>query len=399
MAENTACLLTINAGSSSIRFVGFAADNPKQRVFEGVVSGIGQTESMFLASLYGQATNNPQKLGRIDYKTAIKRLADWLQEQSFGEAVRAVGHRVVHGGAEYNQHKLVDKDVIERLRKLIPLDPQHLPFEIELIETMQAVFPKVPQIACFDTAFHHDLPVEARLLPVPRRYESKGVRRYGFHGLSYSYIINELGQLAGPDVATGRVIVAHMGSGVSLAAIRNGKSIDTTMGLGPAGGVPMSTRSGDLDPGVVAYFIDYLGMTSQQFTHMVHHESGLLGISGQSSDMETLLDSSQTVPQAADAVNLFCYQIKKQIGSYAAALGGLDCLVFTAGMGEKSAVIRQKVCQDLEFLGIEIDPTRNLAHQAVISSEQSQVTVRVMPTDEAQMIAQQMTYILKQEKA
>ncbi len=249
-------------------------------------------------------------------------------------------------------------------------DPEHMPEEIQLVEAFHRRFPNLTQWACFDTAFHHDLPRVAKMLPIPRRFEAQGVRRYGFHGLSYEFLIGELGRLAGSEAAQGRVILAHLGNGASLAAVRDGKSIDTSMSFTPTAGVPMSTRSGDLDPGLVWYLARTEGFDAKRFNEMVNFESGLLGISETSSDMHDLLKAEAKDVRAAEAIALFCYQVKKWIGSFAAALGGLDTLVFAGGIGENAPVVRARICEGLEFLGIELEEKQNSANEGVISSGQ-----------------------------
>jgi acetate kinase len=311
----------------------------------------------------------------------------WIEERTRREALTAVGHRVVHGGPKYSEPQRITAEMVQQLHDLSPFDPEHLPEEILLTEAFHHRFPDLPQVACFDTAFHHDLPRVARLLPIPRRYEAQGVRRYGFHGLSYAFLMGELARLAGAEAAQGRVILAHLGSGASLAAVRDGKSVDTSMSLTPAAGVPMSTRSGDVDPGLVWYLSRTEHMSAKQFNEMVNFRSGLLGVSETSSDMRDLLDREAQDGRAADAVALFCYQVKKWIGAFAAALGGLDTLVFAGGIGEHAATVRARICDGLGFLGIELEERHNVAEAAVISTAASRVTVRVMHTDEEWMIA------------
>ena len=317
----------------------------------------------------------------------------WLAHRFKVTDIVGVGHRVVHGGHRYGQPHVITPDVMSELRRMSPYDPEHLPAEIDIIEVCSRLYPGLPQVACFDTDFHRDMPRVARLLPIPLRYEAAGVHRYGFHGLSYAYVMEELGRLA-PQEAQGLVILAHLGNGASMAAVRGGKSIDTSMGFTPTSGLPMSTRSGDLDPGLMSYLSRTEGMTVEQFHRMVNHQSGLLGISEISSDLRDLLASERHDPRAADAVSLFCYQAKKQIGSFAAALGGLDAVVFSGGIGENSPVIRSRICEGLGFLGMTMDDTRNGAGEAVISTEGSRVTVRVIHTDEEREIAQSVFHVL-----
>jgi acetate kinase len=284
--------------------------------------------------------------------------------------------------------------MVEDLRRLSPFDPDHMPEEILLTEAFHRRFPDLPQVACFDTAFHHDLPRVAQILPIPRRYEALGVRRYGFHGLSYAFLMEELARLADPAAKTGRVILAHLGNGASLAAVRDGKSVDTSMSFTPTSGIPMSTRSGDLDPGLVWYLARTEKMSAKQFNEMVNLQSGLLGISESSSDMRDLLDREPQDVRAAEAVALFCYQVKKWIGAFAAGLGGLDTLVFAGGIGENAPAVRERICDGLGFLGIQLEEKRNATNEGVISAAASRVAVRVIRTDEERMIAKKVCCIL-----
>jgi acetate kinase len=319
---------------------------------------------------------------------------DWLEESIGSGSLGAVGHRVVHGGPKYSQPQRITAEMVEELHHLSPFDPEHLPEEILLTEAFHRRFPDLPQVACFDTAFHHDLPRVARLLPIPRRYEAQGVRRYGFHGLSYAFLMGELARLAGTEAAQGRVILAHLGNGASLAAVRDGKPVDTSMSFTPTAGVPMSTRSGDLDPGLVWYLASTEKMGARQFNEMVNFQSGLLGISETSSDMRDLLDRETQDVRAAEAVALFCYQVKKWIGAFAAALGGLDTLVFAGGIGENAPTLRGRICDGLGFLGIELEEKRNAANEGLISAAASRVAVRVIHTDEEWMIAKTVCRVL-----
>jgi acetate kinase len=284
--------------------------------------------------------------------------------------------------------------MVAELHRLSPFDPEHLPEEILLTEAFHRRFPDLPQVACFDTAFHHDLPRVARLLPIPRRYEAQGVRRYGFHGLSYAFLMGELAHLDGAEAAQGRVILAHLGNGASLAAVRDGKPVDTSMSFTPTAGVPMSTRSGDLDPGLLWYLARTEGFDAKRFNEMVNFQSGLLGVSETSSDMHDLLDRETQDVRAAEAVALFCYQVKKWIGAFAAALGGLDTLVFAGGIGEHAPPVRARICDGLGFLGIELNETRNAKGAPLISPDAGRVTVRVIRTDEELMIARSVTRLL-----
>src|ERR1039457_7189660 len=318
---------------------------------------------------------------------------DWLEAQDGFKSVRAVGHRVVHG-MQHTAPEVVTQELLEELHRISPCDPDHLPSEIELIETFRQRNSKLPQVACFDTAFHRTMPRVAKLLPIPRCYDANGVQRYGFHGLSYAYLMEELARLGDPTATTGRVILAHLGNGASIAAVRDGKSIDTSMSFTPASGLVMSTRSGDLDPGLAPYLARTEQMTTKQFYEMVNHKSGLLGVSDTSSDMRDLLDHEKRDVRAAEAVALFCYQAKKWIGSFAAALGGLDTLVFAGGIGENAPLVRSRLCEGASFLGIELDEARNSETAGVISTDASRATVRVIRTDEELMIARSVCRIL-----
>ena len=282
----------------------------------------------------------------------------------------------------------------DELHQLSPFDPEHLPEEILLTEAFHRRFPDLPQIACFDTAFHHDLPRVAQLLPIPRRYDAKGVRRYGFHGLSCACLMEELARVAGAKAARGRVILAHLGNGASITAVRGGKSMDTSMSFTPTAGLPMSTRSGDLDPGLGWYLSRTENVTARQFHHMINHESGLLGVSETSSDMRELLLREKQDVRAAEAVALFCYQAKKWICGMAGALEGLDTLVFAGGIGERASEIRARICGGLEFLGIKLDEKQNAANAGMISKKTGRVAVRVIRTDEEWMIAKTVCKVL-----
>jgi acetate kinase len=328
-----------------------------------------------------------------DPKSAANSLIDWLEEQHGFASVRAIGHRIVHG-MRHTEPVITTQELLDELYHIVPYDPEHLPREIELIEALRQRHPKLPQVACFDTAFHHTMPRVAKLLPIPRRYDAQGVQRYGFHGLSYAYLMQELERLAGTQAANGRVILAHLGNGASLAAVRDGRSMDTTMGLTPAAGLMMSTRSGDIDPGLASFLARSEQMTAEQFDRMINRESGLLGISETSSDMRDLLAREAHDIRAAEAVALFCYQTKKGIGAYAAALNGLDTLVFAGGIGENAAPVRSRICAGLGFLGIELDELRNADHAQVISTDTSRVPVRVIRTDEELMIARSVCHVL-----
>jgi acetate kinase len=387
-------ILTINGGSSSIKFALFEAGDSLLRILAGGIDRIGLPEATLRVKGLNPADNFSRPVTAPDHAVAVGALMDWIEERLGRDALNAVGHRVVHGGPKYSDPQRITTEMIEELHQISPFDPEHLPEEILLIEAFQHRFPELPQVACFDTAFHHDLPSVAQLLPIPRRYEAQGVRRYGFHGLSYAFLMGELARQAGTDAAQGRVILAHLGNGASLAAVRDGKPVDTSMSFTPTSGVPMSTRSGDLDPGLFWYLARTEKMSAKQFNEMVNSQSGLLGVSETSSDMRDLLDRETQDVRAAEAVALFCYQIKKWIGSFAAALGGLDTLVFAGGIGENAPKVRTRICDGLGFLGIELEEKRNLANAGVISAETSRITVRIIQTDEEWMIASMVRRVL-----
>jgi len=387
-------ILTINGGSSSIKFALFESGDSLARILEGGIERIGLPDATLRVKGVNQADTLSRPVMAPDHTAAVGALMDWIEERRGREALSAVGHRVVHGGPKYSQPQRITAEMVEELHRLSPFDPEHLPEEILLTEAFHRRFPELPQVACFDTAFHHDLPRVARLLPIPRRYEAQGVRRYGFHGLSYAFLMGELARLAGTEPAQGRVILAHLGNGASLAAVHHGKAVDTSMGFTPAAGVPMSTRSGDLDPGLVWYLARTEKMSAKQFNEMVNFQSGLLGVSETNSDMRDLLDRETQDVRAAEAVALFCYQVKKWIGAFAAALGGLDTLVFAGGIGENAPTIRTRICEGLAFLGIELEEKRNGANERVISAAAGRVSVRVIRTDEEWMIAKTVCRVL-----
>jgi acetate kinase len=387
-------ILTVNGGSSSLKFALFQEADPPVPVTRGMIDRIGLPDSVLVVNDAAAQRLERQTVNVPDHRACVGVLIDWLECQIDMKRLRAVGHRVVHGGMMYSRPEPVTPRMLEELRRISPYDPEHMPSEISVIEAFSRRYPTLPQIACFDTAFHRGMPRVASLLPIPRRYEQLGLQRYGFHGLSYAFLMRELSRIGKPGEANGRVILAHLGNGASMTAVKDGKSIETTMGFTPASGMPMSRRSGDLDPGIVSYLARTEGMSADRFHRMVNTESGLLGVSEISSDMRDLLNAEQNDSRAADAIALFCYQAKKWIGALAAALGGLDTLVFSAGVGERSPVIRARICAGLEFLGITLDPTHNERDAAVISKERSAVTVRVIRTDEEREIVESAVRLL-----
>ncbi len=383
MTRAATLILALNGGSSSIKFGLFESAPELRRILRGQVSGIGSPQSRFQVERDGQ--NISRDVATPDRTAAARLLIDWASENIGSEKLFAVGHRVVHGGPHYWQPQRIRPEMLESLRRLSPFDPEHLPEEIEMMEAFFHRFPDVPQVACFDTAFHHQLPRVAQLLPIPRAYEAKGIRRYGFHGLSYTFLMEELKRLAGREAARGKIVLVHLGSGASLAAVAGGKSIDTSMAFTPAAGVPMSTRSGDLDPGLAGYLAQTEKMSAEQFNRMINERSGLLGLSETTSNVKELLDLEKTDTRAAEALSVFTYGIKKWIGAFAAALGGLETLIFSGGIGENSPPIRSRICSGLGFLGVELDEERNAGNAPVVSK--GGVNVRVIPTDEERVIA------------
>jgi len=390
-----ACVLAVNAGSSSIRFALYNATESLPRRTRGKIERIGLPDTTLTFDDSTDARAQNRAIEASDHSSAASALIDWLDEADLLSAIRAVGHRVVHGGARYSAPARVDDELLQELRRISAYSSEHVPMEIDLIERFGRRLPTVPQVACFDTAFHRDMPRVAKILPIPRRLQAKGVERYGFHGLSYAFLMEELGRAAGAEAAQGRVILAHLGNGVSLTAVRGGKGIDTSMGFTPTAGLPMSTRSGDLDPGLVRYLAQTEHMTAEQFHRMVNQQSGLLGVSETSSDVRDLLGREANDVRAAEAVALFCYQTRKWIGAFAAALGGLDTLVFAGGIGENAPMIRVRICEDLGFLGLQLDGIRNAAGEPVISAGASRVQVRVIRTDEELMIAKAVQHVLQ----
>jgi acetate kinase len=388
------CVLTINAGSSSIKFALFEAGADAKRQMSGNLERIGQPDSTIAWRSRDDAPSAREPVPATTNESAIGPLMQWLDSHVGLDSICAVGHRVVHGGPNYAEPHRVTPAVVAELKRLSPIDPKHLPAEIDLIEAFTRHLPDVPQVLCFDTAFHHNLPRCARLLPVPRRFEAEGVRRYGFHGLSYSFLMGEVERLAGKEAARGRIVLAHLGSGASMAAVRDGQPIDTTMAFTPAAGLVMSTRCGDIDPGLLVYLMRSRRLSVDAIDELVNSQSGLLGVSETSSDMRDLLEREKDDPRAADAIDLFCYQAKKWIGAFAAALGGLDLLVFSAGIGEHAPPVRARICEGLEFLGVRLDDSRNQRNADVISVDQAPVSVRVIPTDEELVIARSVQSVL-----
>jgi acetate kinase len=384
--QGTQRLLTINTGSSSLKAALYAMGSAETREYTFQAKRIGRTDGQVNVTDTNGAAVLEQRRDLPNHAAALQALWEWLRRQQLDAAVSAVGHRVVHGGERYRGPQLIDDALIAALQGLVAIDPEHLPQALGAIEATRRVYPAIPQVACFDTAFHRHMPQVAQRYALPRRLWDAGVRRYGFHGLSYEFILSAL-HAENPAAANGRLIIAHLGNGASMAAVRGGVGIDTTMGFTPTGGLVMGTRCGDLDPGVLIYLLQVQGMSADDVKVLLNKHSGLLGVSDLSPDMRDLLDQEVTDPRAAAAIELFCYQARKFLGALAVVLGGLETLIFTGGIGEHAAPIRWRICAGLEFLGIQLDAQRNAAHAPVISRDGSPVTVRVMATDEELTIA------------
>ncbi|MEW6637155.1 MAG: acetate/propionate family kinase [Actinomycetota bacterium] len=384
-------VLTINCGSSTLKFELFdAADKERSRA-RGIVDRIGGRGSVELAEESGERT--VQLAAVPDHGEAALRAIRALDSAGLLEGIEAVGHRVVHGGARFSGPALLDGEALGEIEALQEIAPLHNGPALAAVRAVrEALGPGMPQVAAFDTAFHRKMPRVARLFALPRHLADEGIVRYGFHGLSYEYVMEELRHLD-PEAAAGRVVVAHLGNGASMAAVKEGVGVDTTMGFTPAGGIVMGTRPGDLDPGVLLHLLR--SMDPDDLGDLVNRESGLLGVSGTSADMRDLLEREADDPRAAEAVELFCYVAKKSLGSLAAALGGLDALVFTGGIGEHAPAVRWRICEGLGFLGVRLDPERNAQNAPVVSHEGSPVAVRVIPTDEDLMIARHTRELVK----
>ncbi len=386
-------ILTINAGSSSLKAAIYHGDDDEEELTGALeAERIGQPNSS-MRIVDGRGTVLLDRQRADDHARVLHTFLDWLHSQGAEGTPDAVGHRIVHGGRAYTAPHLLTPDVLADLRKLVSIDPDHLPQALAAIDVSREAYPDVPQVACFDTAFHRSMPRVAQMYALPRDLDEGGISRYGFHGLSCEYIVDELRKMD-HDAANGRLIIAHLGNGASLTAVRGGRSLDTTMGFTPTGGLMMGTRSGDLDPGVMLHLLEAQAMTPAAISRLVNHEAGLLGVSGSSADMRDLLDRESSDPAAADAVALFCYLARKFLGAMVVVLGGLDTLIFTAGIGEHAAPVRARVCAGLEFIGLDLDAARNGRHAPVVSSPTSHVTVRVMKTDEDLMIARHVRRLL-----
>jgi acetate kinase len=384
-------LLTVNAGSSSLKLALYEEEG-LAREAALFVERIGSTETRLLITASGSTTEH--RIEAMDHVSAIDEVFRHFPEL-FASGLHAIGHRIVHGGRDHAKPEPITSLLLDELRQLEHLDPTHMPQSLSVVEAVGSRFADVPQFACFDTAFHQSIPDVAQRYPLPRWTAEAGVRRYGFHGLSCESIISQLEQTNGQAVA-GRMLIAHLGNGASVTGVRDGRSVDTSMGFSPTGGMMMGTRSGDLDPTVVTFLARTRAMTSDAVEKLVNEESGLLGVSGKSHDMRDLLDRATSDRQPAEAIELYCYTAQKHFGALATILGGLDTIVFTGGVGEHAAPIREKICSGLEGLGVHLDAKRNAAHEDVISTDSSRVVVRVIRTDEDLVIARHVLALLSE---
>lgn len=386
-------VLVVNAGSSSLKAALFRNGDPDDRV-SAVVDRIGKPGSTLTVKHGAAKESRPTRA-----KDAMGALDEILEAAgvALGELV-AVGHRIVHGGPKHEAPCRLTAAVLSDLEAIVAIDPEHLPAEIALVRAVAKRAPDLVQSASFDTAFHRTMPRVAKLLPIGGKYERKGMHRYGFHGLSYQYLVGALARVAGEDAADGRLVIAHLGSGASLAAIRRRESLDTTMGFTPTAGIPMGTRTGSLDPGVLLHLLRTEKMSITALDRFVNHEAGLLAVSGTSADMRDLLAARANDARAADSVDLFCYEVRKTIGAYAAVLGGIDTIVFSGGIGERAAPVRAMVGEGLAWLGVDIDPDANEKNAPLISTERSKVAVRVIPTDEESVILHETLDVLALRK-
>ncbi|AWK89670.1 acetate/propionate family kinase [Azospirillum thermophilum] len=397
MSERNAYLI-INAGSSSLKFCVFQGSGTEdlEVVFTGQMSGIGTQQAKFEAKDAHKHVLASTALDQSDRAALLGYLLDWIRSQLGGAKLVAAGHRVVHGGTRFAAPVRVTPQVMAELEAIVPLAPLHQPHNLAAIGALADVYPELPQVACFDTAFHQSQPWQSQVFAIPRELTQEGVRRYGFHGLSYEYIAHRLPQVA-PELADARVLVCHLGSGASLCAMAAGRSVDTTMGFTALDGVPMGTRPGTIDPGVLIYLMRQKGYGADEIEKLLYHKSGMLGVSGISNDMRDLEGSE--APEAAEAVELFCHGVAKQGAALAASMGGLDAVVFTAGVGENSTLVRARVTEKLGWLGVRLDPAANRAKATRISAADSRIPVYVIPTDEEQMIARHTLRVLQAEQA
>src|ERR1700723_1837499 len=384
---------TINRGSATLKSALYSAGNHGDLLLSITVGQAGDSGSRLKISDPSGTSLLDSPIEGRDPNAAMEVILGWLGEHSFLSGLAAVGHRLVQGGPKYKDPQRITPEFLSEIEKFAPLDPDHMPAAIQGIRFIAGKLPKLPQVACFDTAFHSSLPQVARMYALPRHFYDQGIFRYGFHGLSYEYVMRELRALDA-ELADGRVIIAHLGSGASMVAVKQGKSIDTSMGFTPLEGLVMSTRSGDVDPGALLYLLEQKKISAKELDTILNKKSGLLGVSAKSGDMRVLLGEMQRDPRAEEAVDLFCYRVKKYIGAYAAVLGGLDLLVFAGGIGEHAPLVRERICDGLEFLGIHLDGPGNEGNAALVSAPQSRVKVRVINTNEDLMIVRHVRSVL-----
>src|SRR5271156_5021141 len=397
MTDGRERVLTMNRGSATLKSTLYEVGRDPGKRAEALVSisvAYSYTTSARLKIADANCTTLlDSSVKGTDSNAALEAIFAWLHKHEYLSGLQAAGHRLVHGGARYSEPQRITPKFLAALKKLVPLDPDHPPAAIKGIKFVAKKFPKLAQVACFDTAFHGSLPTVAKMYALPRRFYDEGVRRYGFHGLSFEYIVGELRKLDA-KLAAGRVIVAHLGSGASIVALQDGKSMDTSMGFTPLEGLVMSARSGDVDPGLLLYLLAAKKMSAKEAGTLLNKRAGLLGVSASTGAMRELLEKAPQDAHAAEAIDLFCYRTKKYVGAYAAALGVLDALVFTGGIGERAPAIRQRICGGLDFLGIRLDAVRNTANAPVISATDSRVNVRVIQTNEDLMIVQHVITVL-----
>jgi len=397
MKQENHKILTINSGSSSLKFALYQMGDSEEILFRGDFTNIGEEGGCFQVKDAQGEDLVQREIDIKDHHTALQTFSKWLKSDYSEHTITAVGHRVVHGGEDYKKPSMITNRLIESLKNLIPFAPDHLPHQIKAIKSLHKLYPELKQVACFDTSFHRNMPKPAKMFAIPRELYQQGIQRYGFHGLSYEYILSELEQIEGKSAASKRIIIAHLGNGASMAAVKDGRSVDTTMGFTPAGGLMMSSRTGDLDPGILIYLLKEKHLEIDRLNELINQQSGLIGISGISSDMKILIEKQKKEPRAAEAIELFCYQAQKFIGALTAVLCGIDLLIFTGGIGENAPEIRQRICQQLGFLGIYLDKIQNEQNESVISVKDKPVTVRVMKTNEELMIARHTRKIINQD--
>lgn len=385
MQEKKIQVLTINCGSSSIKFSLYQYDKNLLLQLSGKLEKIGTGDTRFE---YQEKGSSPVKkaLAVKDMPAAAVFFSNWFEKNTGFEHIECIGHRIVHG-MKHTSPQVINQEILDEFKQITVFDPDHMPGAIAMIEEIREKYPHLQQVACFDTAFHAGLPRVANMFAIPRRFEKDGIRRYGFHGLSYQYLLDKLVVATGEKILKERVVLAHLGSGSSMAAVKNGKCIDTTMGFTPTGGFMMGTRSGDIDPGIISYLLRKYKYTANELDSIMNHESGLLGVSATSSDMQELLNKEPTDTHAAEAIALFCYQAKKNLCALTGILGGIDTLVFTGGIGENAAAVRLRICEGLKHLGIELDAVKNRKNAKIISRPRQPVKIYIIPANEEYMIA------------